>query len=351
MADVSLSTAPTPMGLAILGLGRWGVHLLRNFLALPGAQVVAIADPRLAQLQRVQTQFDLSPGIHCHQDWREALQHPGVTAVVVVTPAASHYDIIHTALSQGHHVLAEKPLTLQAQECRVLATLAQERGCQLVVDHTYLFNPAVNQGRDWVAQLGTLRYGYAARTNLGPVRRDVDALWDLAIHDIAIFNHWLQAGPDWVSAQGQTWLQPDPVEPGFPQGLADVVWLRLHYPQGVTVAIEASWANPDKQRRLGLVGDRGTLVFSESPTPALTYYPGSLHQDGDGFWQPTVSPPEMIPLLPGEPLRLMCEHFLATLQSPTPSPLSGPTVATTLVAILEALSQSLRQNGQPVPVA
>lgn len=340
-----------PIGIAILGVGRWGVHLLRNFLELPGANVVAVVDPQAAQLQGVRDRFSLDAAVHLGTDWETALALPGVDAVVVVTPAASHYALIAAALHQGKHVLAEKPLTLSAQDCAKLTALAAAQGRQLVVDHTYLFNPAVAQGQEAVATLGTLRYGYAARTNLGPVRRDVDALWDLAIHDIAIFNHWLQAIPDQVSAQGKIWLQPQGVAPHFPQGLGDVVWTRLHYANGVEVMIHVSWANPDKQRRLALVGDRGTLVLEDAPPPRLLHYPGSLDRNPAGAWLPTTAAPVELPVPPGEPLQRMCQHFLTSIETGVPSPLSGGAMATDLVRTLEALSQSLTAGGTPVALA
>lgn len=337
------------VGVAIFGVGRWGVNLLRNFLALPEAQVVAVVDPRPEQLVAVGDRFDLPATVHLGTDWAEAMARPDVDAVVIVTPAASHYDLIETALHQGKHVLAEKPLTLDGAECAALTALAQRQQRQLVIDHTYLFHPVVTAGQGVVAsgQLGTWRYGYAARTNLGPVRRDVDALWDLAIHDIAIFNHWLGATPLAVSAQGQTWLQPQPsAAPHFPQGLADVVWVQLQYPGGVQVTIHLSWANPDKQRRLGLVGDRGTLVMDELQPEPLVLHQGRFEPSPDGYFVPVAVAQQAIAVPPGEPLKAVCQHFLTCVQTGQPSALSGGTVATQLVHILQALSTSLQGGGE-----
>ncbi|HEY9798883.1 MAG TPA: Gfo/Idh/MocA family oxidoreductase [Leptolyngbyaceae cyanobacterium] len=195
--------------IAIIGVGRWGVHLLRNFLAHPQADVVAVVDPHPERLAVVKQQFNLAENVLLTTQWSDLQQVPGLTAVAIATPATTHYNLIKDALKGGYHVLAEKPLTLDPSECAELCQLAQNRQLILMVDHTYLFHPAVEEGQAVVqaGKLGELRYGYAARTHLGPVRQDVDALWDLAIHDIAIFNNWLGQVPVSVQATGTVWLQ------------------------------------------------------------------------------------------------------------------------------------------------
>ena len=132
-------TSPLPLKLAIFGLGRWGIHLLRNFLALPGAQVVALVDPDLKQLQDLRDRFHLGETVTCYDTWPQALAHPGLDAVVIATPASTHYTMIKAALEAGLHVLSEKPLTL------ALCRLAQAQQRQLMVDQTYLFHPAVQR--------------------------------------------------------------------------------------------------------------------------------------------------------------------------------------------------------------
>ena len=179
--------------LALFGVGRWGNHLLRNFLALPTVNVVAVVDTTAEKLARIRDKFDLVPEIELTSNAAAILGRTEIDAVAIATPAATHYSLIKTALENGKHVLAEKPLTLEVAESEALCKLAAKQQRQLVTDHTYLFHPVVQKGQAVLLEqpLGTLRYGYATRTNLGPVRPDVDALWDLAIHDIAIFNHWL----------------------------------------------------------------------------------------------------------------------------------------------------------------
>lgn len=330
-----------PINLAIFGLGRWGTHLLRNFLTLPAARVVALVDPNPQRLQDLRDRFSLADTLTCYDSWPQAMAHRDLDAVVIATPAATHYSMIKAALEARLHVLSEKPLTLESTTGAALCQLAQTQRRQLMVDHTYLFHPAVQRGRELCPLLGLLRYGYAARTNLGPVRPDADIFWDLAIHDLSIVNHWLGQTPTAVEAWGQAWLQPQP-QPQFPSGLRDMGWLRLIYPGNghcpLEVTVHVSWANPDKQRRLVLVGDRGALAFDESPQAhRLTFYHGQFQTPTAPF-VPNGPQVEELAVAPTEPLSQMCAHFLDCVGRNSQSPVSAGTMATGILQIMEAIS-------------
>ncbi len=337
--------------IALLGCGRWGTHLLRNFLELPQVSVVAVVDPFEERLGQLAREFNLDSHMLLTTDWMKAMQLKGVEAVAIATPAATHYSLIKAALQQGLHVLAEKPLTLTPDEAIELCQLAVAQQRQLVIDHTYLFHPAVQRGREVIGQqlLGGLRYGYADRTHLGPIRQDVDALWDLAIHDIAIFNYWLNETPIQVQAQGTVWLQPQ-ADPQFTKGLSDLVWVRLTYPSGFQAFIHLCWSNPHKQRRLCVVGDRGTLVFDELlPTAPLTFQQGELEQTGQQFF-PVNQQQQILELAQTEPLQEVCRHFLNCVQQNKPSDISSGWLGAELVEVLSALTRSLNQDGQVIEV-
>ncbi|WP_416667035.1 Gfo/Idh/MocA family protein [Egbenema bharatensis] len=390
------SPLPTPLKLALFGVGRWGSHLLRNFLALPEAQVVAIVDPCLERLEQLSNRFDLTPDILLSTDWNIALSLADVEAVVIATPAVTHYGLIRSALERGCHVLAEKPITLDGKEAIELCQLAAQQQRQLIVDHTYLFHPAVQRGREVIqqGQIGSPRYGYAARTHLGPVRQDVDALWDLAIHDIAIFNSWLNQTPIAVQAQGTNWLHnfsansyscagdsriaptmpscadnsriaptmpscagdsritPTIPDSRLPTPHSDLVWLTLTYPNGFQAVIHLCWSNPDKQRRLSVVGSQGTLVFDELAAAPLSLIQGRLdrqtHPDSSQpLFVPVDQQTEALLFEPLEPLQQVCSHFLTCIQQNQPSSISSGWLGAELVQILAALTRSL-QTGEVV---
>jgi len=345
--------------IAVIGIGRWGVHLLRNFLAHPLFNVVAICDPNLERLTAVQQQFHLDKKVILATDYQTVYELPELQAVAIATPATTHYLLITAALKQGYHVLAEKPLTLDPRECRELCQLAEQQRLILMVDHTYLFHPAVERAQAVIqgGQLGDLRYGYSTRTNLGPVRQDVDALWDLAIHDIAIFNTWLGHKPMQVQAKGRVWLPGTGIE-GRQGELADLVWVTLTYPDGFQAFIHLCWLNPDKQRRIGVVGSLGSLIFDEMSKAPLTLINGEL-EPIDSQYIPVHQSREVLEIEIGEPLQRVCDRFAAALRADrfgncihnnTPPEISSGWVGTELVEILTALSASLKDGGTPKAV-
>lgn len=337
-------------GIAIIGVGRWGVHLVRNFQQHPQACIVGIVDHHQERLAYCRQHLNLDETVLMATDWESVRKLPDLDAVVVVTPAYLHYPLILDALQLGYHVLSEKPLALNPTECLELTILAEQQQKQLFVDHTYLFHPAVEKGQKVIqsGKLGQLRYGYATRTHLGPVRHDVDALWDLAIHDICIFNHWLGKFPIQVQASGNVWLQHQ--SPMSPIGLSDLVWVTLIYPGGFRAYIHLCWLNPDKQRRLCMVGSQGTLIFDEmSQEKPLSIQHGYFERQGKQFI-PTGQSYEVVEIESGEPLAKMCDRFLNSIHTNTISPLSSGLVGTKLVQILSCLSQSLQQGGMMVDV-
>jgi predicted dehydrogenase len=358
------SAKNSPIAIAILGAGRWGRHLIRNFHQIPDAQILAVIDPDQSRRSAVMAEVGLDETVIGCDRWDAfcdradlADQRDRLDAIIIATPATAHYATIVDALQRGYHVMCEKPLTLDYGECRHLCELAEQHHRQLVIDHTYLFNPAVRRGAELIREgaIGDRRYGYAARVHLAPVRLDVDVIWDLVIHDISILNHWLGETPQRLSAIAQAWLQPTTPESApadlFPDGLADVSFVRLVYPSGVTVQVHLSWFNPDKQRRLALVGSRGTLVFDELAESPLTFYRGHMEAQPSGFWEPIDQSIEPITLEAGEPLRNVCTHFLDCIRTDRASEISSGTIGAELVRVLRAISRSVNADGAWVEVA
>ncbi|NEO85080.1 MAG: Gfo/Idh/MocA family oxidoreductase [Spirulina sp. SIO3F2] len=327
------------MRLAVIGVGRWGRHFARLFAHHPAIELVALVDHQRSRLQTVATELQLPTTVRLENDFEQLIRSTELDAVVIATPVTSHFGLIQMALRQGLHVLAEKPLTLLPSDCLALTQLARAQGVQLFVDHTYGFHPAVQRGAGAgaIADLGTLRYGYATRSHLGPVRQDVDVLWDLAIHDLAIFNCWLGQRPQQVQAQGQSWLQA---------GIADVVWATLIYSDGFRATCHWSWDNPDKQRRLGVVGDRGTLLLDEmNITAPLQIYWGESCQNESGSFAPKNLHSEVLTFPAQEPLQNVCDRFIESIQTGQTPMIASGQIATGLVEVLQALTRSLQAGG------
>src|SRR6266480_4753010 len=180
--------------------GYWGMNYVRIFNELTESRVVAVCEQCPERLKEVARRF---PNVYLTTQIEDVISQPDVQAVIVCTEATSHYNVTRRLLLAGKHVLVEKPLTTTSSDAQKLIELADSQSATLMVGHTFIFNAGVRKVKEYVQQdSGRVYYLYARRTNLGPIRRDVNALWDLAPHDIAIFNYLLNSTPEWVSAIG-----------------------------------------------------------------------------------------------------------------------------------------------------
>jgi predicted dehydrogenase len=333
----------------IIGLGRWGPNLLRNFQDHPASVVRIAADANEARRELIAPRYPsvgLSPTA-------EAVISSDVDAVAIATPTSTHYELVKQALLAGKHVLVEKPITDSVTQARELADLADERGLVLLVGHVFLYNPGVEAVKGYLDQdvLGRVYYVSMVRTNLGPIRTDVDVAWDLAAHDISIANYWLGTVPDEVSANGGAWINGD---------IADAVFMTLRYPRHVLVNIQASWLNPRKVRDITVVAEHKMLTLDDTnpDEPIRIYDKGVLDETAHDGVIDTISSFRSIvhdgeiripPVSLGEPLKAECAHFLDCVANGT-KPRTGAHAAIDVVSALEAASRSMRANGRYEPV-
>ena len=331
------------VNLGIVGLGYWGPNLLRNFSQLDGCKVKICCDLNKDSLGRVRSQY---PGVEITDDYTSLLQDPEVHAIVMATSAATHYNLAKPAILQGKHVFVEKPLTLDVAQAEELVQLAQQNGCKLMVGHLMEYHPAIDMLKNIIqnGELGEIYYLYSQRVNLGKIRKDENALWSFAPHDISIIMYLLEAEPENVSARGQAYLQ-DSVE--------DVVFLNLLFPDKVMAQIQLSWLDPHKIRRTTIVGSEKMAVFDDmEPTEMIRIYDkGVANGSNYGSFGESLSlrfGDVRIPFIKMmEPLRLECQHFIDCLvndQQPRSNGLDGLRV----VKVLQAAQESLDKGGVPV---
>jgi predicted dehydrogenase len=342
----ALAANTSQLGVAIIGCGYWGMNYVRIFNELLDAQVRAVCDQKAERLREVVRRF---PQVYFTTGVEEIAAHPGVEAVIVCTEASSHFDVTRRLLLAGKHVLVEKPLTVRSTDAAELIELAESRSLTLMVGHTFLFNAGIRKVKEYVkSEDGRVYYLYARRTNLGPIRRDIDALWDLAPHDIAIFNHLLDQSPVWVSAVGGKVLGNCRNDVGF---------ISLGYPDDILAHIHVSWADPDKAREVVVVKNDKRIVFDDLnggeqvrvwekgviplDQEPLTY--GELRfeiREGD-----IISPR----IEPVEPLKHQCRHFLECVRTKQ-RPISGGLEGLNVVRVLEAVNRSIEGKGIRVAV-
>jgi predicted dehydrogenase len=336
------------VGIAVVGAGYWGPNLIRNFAAV--GKLVAVVDRDQARLDK---QRSLYPGLHFTADLQEVLENEAVQGVALATPADSHYDLAKKVLQAGKSVFVEKPLAQTVAECQDLIDLADERGVVLMVGHTFEFNAAVQYVEKCIEQneLGQIYYIYSQRLNLGVVRSDINALWNLAPHDISIALRWLKKMPVRVDARGYTYLQP---------GIEDVVYLNMEFEDGVAVHVHVSWLDPGKVRRMTVVGSEKMIVYDDASTEAkIQLYDKGIDRRGldgslgdfDSFGKFQLIQRAGDVLIPridfAEPLRSECQHFVECVAEGK-KPLTDGENGLRVVKVLEAASRSLAAGGASI---
>jgi len=243
----------TMNGIAIIGYGYWGPKLTRNFLQNGSFDRVVICEEDPARLKRAKRE---NPHAEVTANFADVLADPSIAAIAIATPVATHFALALAALKGGKHVLVEKPLATSSGDCEQLLAAAGEAKRILMVDHTFVYHPAIKRIRGLIesGDLGHLTYIDSTRINLGLFQHDVNVLWDLAVHDISIVNFFTTERPHAVQAIGSS----------YPKGaLASIGILTLRYPSGLFVHINCSWVSPVKIRHILIGGDKKMIVYDD----------------------------------------------------------------------------------------
>jgi predicted dehydrogenase len=335
-----------PIRLALVGLGYWGPHFARITNEHADAELVWCCDRNTQTLELPERRY---PHVPRTTDVADVLSDASVDAVVIATPTATHAELAVAALEAGKHILVEKPLAASSAE---IDRIEAARGDRVVmVGHTFVYNPAVAAIRELVAsgELGSVQYVDSVRAALGPIRQDVNALWDLGAHDISIFLDVLPGRPHVVTAIAQDYLR---------EGHPDVVYFAVRFDDGVLAHSHVSWLDPYKVRRMTVVGDQRMAVFDDvAPDERLKILERGASYDapaeearGQSFGEYRAVLREgtiTIPRLPNrEPLSAQFEEFLAAIRARR-EPYSGIRDARDVVAVLEAAQRSLEAGGAP----
>lgn len=328
----------------LVGVGHWGPNMLRVFATHPHVRVGAVSDLAKDRLELVRKKI---PGDYrLSTDPVATVTDPAAQAVVISTPVESHFALAKAALEAGKHVLVEKPLCRTVVQGEELLALAKKKGVVLAVGHIFVFNSGIREVHRLIqaGELKDIQYLFATRTNLGPFRTDVNALWDLAAHDLSIFNFWLSARPESVTAHGLRALTPTQ---------EDVVVASFHYPGGIMASVHASWLNPRKVREITLVSKNDMVVWNDMDLtePVRIYHKSvavsreSSYTDSFGAFRMQVRNGDVVSpyLQGGEPLAAECEHFIECVREGK-EPLNGGVQGLDVVRALEAADRSLSDN-------
>jgi len=237
----------------VIGYGYWGPNIVRNLQGLEGAQLVAICDQNEAALKRVAGTY---PGVRVSTNADDILTASDIDVVAVITPVWTHFDLAKKALLNGKHVFVEKPFTSTSAQAEELVDLAAQRNLQLMVDHTFLFTGSVRKIRELMdkGELGKIYYYDSTRVNLGLFQHDVDVLWDLAPHDLSIIDYLVGKPSEAVVATGESHTS---------NGLVDVAYMTIYYPDNVIAHINVNWLSPVKVRMTLIGGEKKMIVWND----------------------------------------------------------------------------------------
>ena len=323
--------------IAVIGAGAWGRNLVRNFHQLGALHRFCDADETVLSL--LEKQYPLAQPCLAYAD---VLSDPAVRGVVISTPAETHFALAREALLAGKHIYVEKPLALSEREGEELIALAGEKGLTLMVGHLLQYHPVFVRLKELASSgcLGRINYIYSHRLNLGKIRREENALWSFAPHDISMILGLTGEEPDHVQATGGNYLH---------RRIADVTTTHLEFPSGIKAHVFVSWLHPFKDQKLVVVGDRKMAVFDDTmpwPEKLLLYHHEIVWKNNVPV--PAKGEPERVSdISEQEPLRLECEHFLNCISKGT-QPITDGREGLRVLRVLNASQQSLNQNGEKI---
>jgi predicted dehydrogenase len=326
----------------VIGYGYWGPNVVRNLDHLEGSKVVAVSDKSPAALKRVAKAY---PHVTVSPDSADLISSPDIDAIAVVTPVWTHYELTKAALENGKHVFVEKPFTSNAAQAEELINLAARKNLKIMVDHTFLFTGAVKKIGQLLDEgmLGKIYYYDSTRVNLGLFQHDINVIWDLATHDLAIINHLIKETPEAISATGQHHLN----------GYEDIAFLTIYFPNKVIAHINVNWISPVKIRTTLIGGEKKMLVWNdlEADEKLKIYDKGVDVKSQEGVYNLLVSyrsgdmwAPQVEQI---EALKAELNYFIDCIRQDT-TPFNDGCAGLKVVRMLEAANESLAKRGELV---
>jgi predicted dehydrogenase len=314
----------------VIGYGYWGPNIVRNFHGQDGSHVVAVCDKNPKSLQRVQQSY---PDIRTTDECKDLLTATDIDAIAIVTPVWTHFDLAKAALENGKHVFVEKPFTSTVAQAEELIELAERKKLKIMVDHTFLFTGAVKRMKELIddGTLGDLYYYDSTRVNLGLFQHDVNVLWDL-----------VKEKPEAIVATGERHLN----------GVADIAFMTLYYPNNIIGHINVNWLSPVKVRTTLIGGERKMLVWNDlEADEKIKIYDKGVQMSGDGVYQLLVSYRSGDMWAPRveqvEALKLEAAYFVDCILNDK-QPFNGGAAGLQVVKVLEAADESLQHKGKLV---
>ena len=330
--------------MGVIGYGYWGPNIVRNFNSLDGSRVVAVSDLNEELLKKAQKAY---PQLRVTTRSDELISATDVDVIAIVTPVFTHFELAKKALEMGKHVLVEKPFTYTTAQAEELIELAEKEHLKILVDHTFLYTGAVRKIKQLIEDgtLGDLCYFDSTRVNLGLFQHDVNVVWDLAPHDLAIMDYLIKEKPTAVVATGQAHIN----------GLEDMSYITVYFPNKIIAHINVNWLSPVKVRTTLIGGLKKMLVWNDlDPDEKVKVYDKGVdvktkngvynllvsYRSGD-MWAPKVEQ--------SEALKLLAENFIECINNGNGGkPVNDGCAGLRVVKMLEAADKSLKKKGEIV---
>lgn len=323
--------------ICVVGCGYWGKNLVRTFSSL-GA-LYGLYDADGAQTAALAASY---PGVKIFNDFDSVLSDENIAAVAIAAPAELHYQLAIEALSADKHVFVEKPLALESEQGSEMVSLAREKKRTLMVGHLLHYHPAIIQLKKLIQDgvLGRIEYIYSNRLSMGKIRREENALWSFAPHDISVILSLVGQMPYQVLATGGAYLQPN---------IADVTVSNLLFDRGTRAHIFVSWLHPYKEQRLVVIGSKQMAVFEDSrPDRKLMLFDKHIELK-NGSYEAVKPEGIVVDFERSEPLMLECRHFMDCIEQRR-EPRTPGEEGVRVLQVLQACQRSLQLNGEPVQV-
>jgi predicted dehydrogenase len=334
------------INIAVVGCGYWGPNLLRNYVSLSDCRVGKICDVDASRLSHLKS---LYPFVKTTQDFNEVIKDPEIDAVVIATPVRFHFEMANASLKAEKHTFVEKPMASSAVECEELLEIAENKNLTLMIGHTFIYSAPVQKMKEIIDSggLGQVRYISSQRLNLGIFQKDINVAWDLAAHDISIILYIMKEPPVSVNCRGKAYVN-DSIE--------DVINMTLNFAGGGLAIIQSSWLDPNKVRKVTVVGSKAMLVYDDlEPIEKIKIYDKRVevppHYDTFAEFQYAYHYGDILsPYIKAvEPLKVESQHFLDCIKNGT-KPLSSGRDGLKVVQVLEASSKSLKRGGAEVRI-
>lgn len=338
------------INIAVIGAGQWGANVIRNFYDHPSVMIRYICEKDARHrkiISRIYKDIPIIP------NYRHALNDKEIQAVALITPTSTHYKFGMEALRADKHLFVEKPMAISTRECEDMIKLAKKKKCVLFVGHTFKYNNAIRKTKEYIKsrKLGKIQYISVTRTNLGPIRNDVNVIWDLAPHDISILNYWLDSQPLKVSAIEGKFLG---------NNRSDMAVLNFIYPKSIVASVHVSWLNPKKTREIKIITDEKMLVWNDLDLlePIRIYHKKVSKMKSkeltDTFAKYRLAnlqdAPASIPKVKhNEPLKTELNHFIDCVKK-NKKPFTDGRDGLNVVRSLVAAEKSIKKQGETVNI-